>query len=491
MWLAEVRFAFAAALLLASIGSNVLYAQAAPAGRAEVIQQLRQGDNQAALSLAKSALKQSPGDCSLLSLEGVAFTGLQKTQDALQSFQQALAHCPEYLPALEGTAQIEFAQKGADTVALLHRVLALRPDDPTSNAMLATTLRARGECPEALAHYVASQGLFPSRPDLLESYGECLADTGDLGSAVASYGQLLASHPNDTIRYDLALLQWKTHANDAALATLAPLLTGEHPVPALALGSKIHEEKGETPEAVSLLRQAILRSPDDVDNYLDFAAIAFNHKSFQVGIDVLNAGLPRLPHSAELLVARGVLEVQLSQSQAALADFEQAHRLDPKLSFAADALGILHSQEHQNGESLELFEAQAKEHPDDALLQYLLAEQLSEGDAGENGTRLEAAIAAGKRAVMLDPSYQAAHDLLAVLYVRENQPELAIQQADAALALDPSDQNALYQEIMARRRSGNTAQIKELTARFDEARKENGRRQQRVDRYSLQEDATH
>ncbi len=491
MWLADGRLAVAAVFLLASVGPTTLYAQAAPAGRAAVIQQLRQGDNQAALSLAQTALKQTPGDCSLLSLEGVAFTGLQKTQDALQSFHRALARCPEYLPALEGAAQIEFAQKGADTVALLHRVLALRPDDPTANAMLATVLRGQGSCAEALGHYAASQALFPSRPDLLESYGICLADTGDLRSALASYGQLLASHPNDTIRYDVALLQWKTHANDDALATLAPLLTGEHAVPALALASKIHEEKGETPEAVALLREAILQSPDNVENYLDFAAIAFNHKSFQVGIDVLNAGLPRLPRSAELLVARGVLEVQLSQSKAALADFEQAHRTDPKLSFAADALGILRSQEHQSGESLALFEAQAKEHPDDALLQYLLAEQLSEGDAGENGTRLQAAIAAGKRAVTLDPSYLAAHDLLAVLYVRGNQPELAIGQAEAALALDPSDQDALYQEIMARRRSGDTVRMKELTARFDEARKENGRRQQRADRYSLQEDSHH
>lgn len=476
-------------LLLGSMSATDLQAQAAAPSRAEIIQQLQRGENQAALSLARRALERAPRDCSLLSLEGIALTGLQQPQQALGSFREALTYCPKYLPALEGAAQIEFAQNGADTGALLDRILAVQPGNPTANAMLATTLRAQGKCAEALPHYVASEALFSSRPDLVESYGGCLADTGNFTSALASYRQLLASHPNDTIRYDFALLQWKTHANEDALATLTPLLTGEHRMPALALASKIHEEKGETPEAVALLREAILRSPDDVDDYLDFAAIAFNHKSFQVGIDVLNAGLRRLPRSGELLVARGVLEVQLSRGEAALADFEQAHRIDPKLSFAADAVGILHSQEHQNGESLAIFEAQAKEHPDDALLQYLLAEQMSEGGAGENGTHLQAAIAAGKRAVLLDPNYQAAHDLLAVLYVRGNQFDLAIQQAEAALALDASDQDALYQEIMARRRSGDTAQIKELTARFNEARKENGRRQQRTDRYTLQEES--
>ena len=187
-------------------------------------------------------------------------------------------------------------------------------------------------------------------------------------------------------------------------------------------------------------------------------------------------------------MARGVLEVQISRSDLAIADFEQGHRLDSKLSFAVDAVGIMQSQQHQSAESLALFEAQARQHEDDPLLQYLLAEQLSHAKDENNGEQLAAAIAAAKRAVTLDPRYQAAHDLLAVLYVRSNQPALAIQQAELALALNPSDQDALYQEIMARRRSGETAKIPALTARLMEARSENQRQQQNADRYRLQEE---
>jgi tetratricopeptide (TPR) repeat protein len=229
-------------------------------------------------------------------------------------------------------------------------------------------------------------------------------------------------------------------------------------------------------------------APDHTDNYLDFADIAFNHNSFQVGIDMLNAGLTRLPQSAPLYVARGVLEVQLSQSEAAVADFEQAHRLDPALSFAVDAIGIVETQQHQSGQSLALFESQARQHPDDSLLQYLLAEQLSE--SADESLNLEAAIAAAKRAAKLDPRYKAAHDLLAVLYLRAKQPRLAMQEAELALALDPNDQDALYQEIMARRRSGETAELPVLVARFNQVRKENARKQQDVDRYRLQDGTT-
>ena len=290
-------------------------------GRAEIVRALQSGNNRDALSLAHTALQRAPHDCSLLSLEAIAFTGLQQTQEALGAFDAALANCPAYLPALEGAAQIRFAQHSPEVVPLLERILMTQPANPTANAMLATTFHNQARCSEALSHYQASRALFASRPDLAQDYGACLVDTGDLRSALAVYKDLLASKPGDAICYDVALLQSRMHENAAALATLTPLLTGTHQVPALALASRIHEQEGETPAAVDLLRQAILQEPDQEDNYLDFATIAFTHKSFQVGIDMLNAGLQKLPQSASLFVARGVLKAQLSQSDAAIADF--------------------------------------------------------------------------------------------------------------------------------------------------------------------------
>jgi hypothetical protein len=102
-----------------------------------------------------------------------------------------------------------------------------------------------------------------------------------------------------------------------------------------------------------------------------------------------------------------------------------------------------------------------------------------------------AAIAAAVRATTLDPNYKAAHDLLAVLYLRAQQPQLAIQQAELALAQDPNDQNALYQEMIALRNSGRKDQIQSLTARFNDARKSNAKRQQDTDRYRLQNELSH
>jgi tetratricopeptide (TPR) repeat protein len=462
-------------------------AQQPSSSAAEIVGQLRQGNNQQALSLAKQALAVHPEDCQLLSLQALALTGLAQPDAALQSFKKALTKCPVYLPALEGAAQIAYAQSSPTAPPLLNRILALQPNNLLAHAMLASALRKEGKCNEAETHFEASRSLFPNQPQLQQDYGYCLVQTGDLKTAQKEYDELLASKPSDNIRYDVALLQWKTHADDEALATLASLVSSGQQEAALTLASRIHEEKGETPQAVELLRSAIVLSPDNVDNYLQFADIAFVHKSFEVGIDMLNAGLKRLPNSAPLYLARGVLEVQISKFDVAIADFEQAHHLDPKLSFAEDAMGLMQSQQHKDAASLAFFKEKAKLHPDDPFLLYLLAEQLSQESEGTNQAD---AIAAAKRATVLDPHYQPAHDLLAVLYLRVNQPELAIKQAELALTEDPNDQTALYQEIMAKRRMGDTEEVRALTAKLNALRSENARREQATDRYRLEDDVS-
>ena len=157
----------------------------------------------------------------------------------------------------------------------------------------------------------------------------------------------------------IAFVQWKSKNADAALATLQPLLSASSSGKPFSLAAQIAEEKGDTPHAVEWLRTAILNDPSDISNYVLFASISFNHASYQVGIDMVNAGLKRLPGAAKLYLARGILQAQLSQYGPAVADFEKAHALDPKLSFVEDAMGMIRSQQHDWAGSLQIFERQA------------------------------------------------------------------------------------------------------------------------------------
>ncbi len=104
-----------------------------------------------------------------------------------------------------------------------------------------------------------------------------------------------------TSRYNLAIVLWKLQQPKQALDALEPLLKSGNDETALVLGSQIAEEAGDTPQAVQLLRSAIVLDPKKLDNYLNFAEIAFNHSSSAVGIDMLNFGIGQLPRGRSAL----------------------------------------------------------------------------------------------------------------------------------------------------------------------------------------------
>ena len=239
----------------------------------------------------------------------------------------------------------------------------------------------------------------------------------------------------------------------------------------LILAADIHQSKGDTQEAIELLRMAIKSHPKNKDAYLDIASLSANHASFSVGVDMLNIGLRYLPKQSELYIARGVLYCQLGNISEGITDFETANHLNPKLSFPGIAEGIAESQAHKSGEALATFRSQAQKHPDDALAQYLFAEALSEHGVSEGSPDDQEEIRAAKLAVKLDPTLQAAHDQLATDYLRAGKTDSAIHECQEALKIDPNDQQALYHLILAMKKSGNKSDVDVLVERLLRVRK--------------------
>jgi predicted Zn-dependent protease len=168
---------------------------------------------------------------------------------------------------------------------------------------------------------------------------------------------------------------------------------------------------------------------------------------------------------------------------AAFRDFEEAHRLDPQLSFAQDAMGMLFSQKHDSAAALTLFAQQSRLHPDDPLLQYLYAEALSQVENPDQKLT-EKAIATAQRAVQLEPGYQPARDLLCVLLLRNNDLAGVVAQAREATKRDPYDEVALYQELLAERKLNHPDRTAILVKQFKDAKAHN---QEAKTKYILQE----
>jgi len=445
---------------------------------------------QQAVDLARSALETSPKDVRILVLEGIALNHLGKENDALAVLRTTLEIAPDYVPALEAASEIEYRLGKPEAAAHLEQLLKIRPGESTAQAMLGALAWKRSDCPAAIEHFRQAASAIASQPDALREYGACLMKLERPADAASVYQQLSALDPSDRrARYGLAVAQLEGGHPRDALSALQPL-AGQPDAVALALTSSAHEALGETPQAVADLRQAILLDPRNVQLYLDFADLSFTHLSFQVGIDMIDAGLRLTPDSAALYLARGILYVQLAEYAKADADFDRAERLDPGRALSPVARGLSQIQQNNLGDALLTIRSQLKSNPQDAFLHYVLAELLSRQGAQTGSPEFREALEAAREAVRLKPDFALARDVLSRLYLQAGDSEHAIEQCRLALRDNPRDEIALYRLIRALQSSGRPAAAAEVPAllkRFTALREEVRKREQQETQYRLVE----
>jgi tetratricopeptide (TPR) repeat protein len=239
---------------------------------------------------------------------------------------------------------------------------------------------------------------------------------------------------------------------------------------------------------VRVLRQAILSDPHNVNLYVDFANISLDHQSFQVGVDMINAGLVAEPKAAPLYVARGVLYVQLAQYDRAETDFETADALNPGQSVGAAAEGLAAVQQNDPERALSTVRAKLAKKPNDAFLLYLQAQILTERGPDPGSAEFQQAVNSAEKAISIRPSLAVARDVLAKLYLQAGENAAAVEQSRKALSSDPKDQTALYHLIQALRKSGQTEAIPDLLKRLATLRMEGTKEESERNRYKLVEE---
>jgi tetratricopeptide (TPR) repeat protein len=229
-----------------------------------------------------------------------------------------------------------------------------------------------------------------------------------------------------------------------------------------SLAAEAYEATGDTPNAVSHLRQAILLNPKNAAYYTAFALLCLDHESFEVGVKMLTLGVNLIPADPSLYVSRGLLYAQLAVYDKAEADFKMAEHLDPEQSISSYAMDLAEVEQDRPDLALEKVRAQLHSHPDSAQLNFLLAELLEQDAAAGNAQSSQEAIAAALKVVELRPTFVAARNLLASLYLGSEQYQAARQQSELALKDDPLDRAAIYHLIVALRHSSSAADREEL-----------------------------
>lgn len=416
---------------------------------------IRGGQLDQALALTRSTLRDNPNDARVWTLQAIGLSLQNNSPEALAAFDAALRLSPNLIPALKGKAQLLFRTEPERARPTLQTLVKLDPKDAVAHEMLAVLDARAGNCKSAIGHFEYSVESVARHAVSLELYGSCLQQTGQMDKAVAALKQLVALVPEQaSAKYDLAVMLVDTKRYAEALTTLRPLLGPDQSDPDIvSLAAEAYEATGDTANAVSHLRQAIVLNPKNAAYYTTLAILCLDHESFEVGIKMLTFGLQHIPANPSLYVSRGLLYAQLAQYDKAEADFNMAESLDPKQSSSSYAMDLAEVEQDHPDLALGKVRAQLRAHPNSAQLNFLLAELLQQDAASGNARSSQEAIAAALKVLEMKPAFAPARDLLASLYLNAGQYQRARQQSELALKEDSLDQAAIYHLIVALRHS--------------------------------------
>src|ERR1017187_4093542 len=115
---------------------------------------IRARDYDRARGMVQTALRNSPRNPHLWTLEGIIDSITGKTADASKDFETALKLAPDDPAALRGEVQILYKSQDNRAIPLLMRILAQDGNDSTAHEMLAAIEEKQGDCKGAVEQFM-------------------------------------------------------------------------------------------------------------------------------------------------------------------------------------------------------------------------------------------------------------------------------------------------------------------------------------------------
>ena len=421
-------------------------------------------DPQQMLDQVDQKLKEQPSNPRLLAARGAALEALNRNREALLSFSEALAISPKFLAALEGAAEVSYRIHDGKTTSYLDRILEQDTGNVTAHAMAGEIAFEATDCTAANLHFAASEREVSTDANALQHWGECLLKIGDSRAATLRFQAASALVPRDPrILYELGLALFMDQHYASALDVVK---TVPQDAEVLNLTGNIYAAQENLGEAIAAFRRASELDPKNEQNYVDLASLCLEHQSFDVAREVVNAGIANIPDSAALFTLRGAIAAQTSDVEQSAADFERAQRLQPNASYGDVGLSLLLRQRDQIDQATALIRKRLVYTPNDARLNFLLADLLLQDSSPQSSTAKTEVERLLRKAIQLDPKLSKAHAALGKLLLQDNRPDAAAVELKRALDEDPVDRVALNQYILVMKRLGRLAEANAAAQRL-------------------------
>jgi len=421
--------------------------QPSTAAYSEAVTQVREGHFAAAIPLLRRILAENPSDLKSRNLLGIALMSFGRRKEASVQFGKALAIDPRFHPALKNLAMNEL-EMGLDDEAKAHFEQAekLAPADAVVQFQLGRICFNDRRYADAAAHFEAARNGFPDRYQ-------------------ASFNLLLARVRNQ----DYA----------GAVRVGEEMMVQGYKRPELYnLLSRAYAASGRTQEAYDALRTATRIDPKDEANYLDLMLLCLEHENWDLSLEISEVALQFLPSSYKVRLERGAVFALKGQSADAESEFLAASRAAPKNNLPFVALALARMEQGKVAEAIQGLRERRSASPKDYLVNWILAEAISQDGPDRGSAAEKEALAAAEDAVRTNPRAPEPRALLAGLLAKRSELAHAIREFETVLKLDPNDAASAYQLAVLYQKSGD-ARAGELFAKVGKARAEDPARSAR------------
>jgi protein O-GlcNAc transferase len=252
-------------------------------------------------------------------------------------------HLFDYLDNRSTLAPGERQQLDVDS--LLHQ-LKTHPEQPEDLYLLAEAYLKSGKLDEARSTIAQLDKLSASDYRTLAGIGVLLARYHLYIDAVQHFQDALKANPDsDEIKFDLANAFFRQRQYSPALEMANQVSEeGRRDDAFLNLLGDIYAHVGDTSHAAQIFRDAMIRNPDNDQNYLSMALIDLRANDIQGAQEILTQGQARIPSSGKIYWGLGLTLAMRGNTSEAARQLERAIELLPEWGGGYSTLGVLYFQ---------------------------------------------------------------------------------------------------------------------------------------------------
>src|SRR5215510_1384563 len=349
---------------------------------------VQQGQFDRAFPILQRILDRSPNDLKARNLMGIALSAAGRREEANEHFKKVLALEPKFVPALKNMALNELAiGKIQDARVHFEETLKSAPQDATCHWGLAEIAFAARDYKRAALDYEQSgdlawkdsrtaikfatsyleDGQGAKAETILEKIpttssgadaniqfqaGVMLAGLEKYAAAARRFELARQGFPDPyQVGYNLTLVLIRNRDYAAAIrAGEETLAAGYRKAEIYNLLAQAYEQGGQTKQAYEALRAATEIDPQDETNYLDLIALCLKRENYNLGLEIADIGVKRVPNGRRLRLSRGVALVMKGRLEEAVKEFQTAGDLSPEDALPQVALGLALIQLNKHSE---------------------------------------------------------------------------------------------------------------------------------------------